>query len=104
MAIIRNYVSKWNLYLYFLTKQNLLISGEKMLMSPELERVCHVIHLFFGSSFGNYNCPNFHHCRICVTDFRKGDFLPLPLSFTAPKRPILNRVEIQISTQTIRPT
>ena len=34
---IRNYVSKWNLYLYFLTKQNLLISGKEMLMSAELK-------------------------------------------------------------------
>ena len=34
---IRNYVSKWNLYLYFLTKQNLLISGKEMLMSAEFK-------------------------------------------------------------------
>ena len=36
---IRNYVSKWNLYPYFLIKQNLLISSEKMLISPELKGV-----------------------------------------------------------------
>ena len=30
---IRNYVLKCNLHLYFLIKQNLLISGENMLMS-----------------------------------------------------------------------
>ena len=34
---IRNYLSKWNLYLYFLLKQSLPISGKKMLMSVELE-------------------------------------------------------------------
>ena len=34
---IRNYVSKWNLYLYFFIKQNMLISGKKMLMSAELK-------------------------------------------------------------------
>ena len=33
---IRKYVSKCNLYLHFLIKQNLLISDEKMLMSAEL--------------------------------------------------------------------
>ena len=33
---IRKYVLKCNLYLYFLIKQNLLISDEKMLMSAEL--------------------------------------------------------------------
>ena len=33
---IRNYVSKCNLYLYFLIQQNLLIPGEKMLMLAEL--------------------------------------------------------------------
>ena len=32
---IRNYVSKWNLYLYFLIEQNLLISGKKILISAE---------------------------------------------------------------------
>ena len=34
---IKNYVSKLNLYLYFLTLQNLLISGGKMLMSEEFK-------------------------------------------------------------------
>ena len=32
-----NYVPKSNLYLYFLVQQNLLISGEKMLMPAELK-------------------------------------------------------------------
>ena len=35
---IRNYVVKCNVYLYFLIKQKLLISGEKMLMSAEFKR------------------------------------------------------------------
>ena len=39
VTINRNYVSKYNLYLYFLISQNLLISGEKMLISAEL-KVC----------------------------------------------------------------
>ena len=34
---IRNYLSKWNLYLHFLIQQNLLISGQKMPMSAELK-------------------------------------------------------------------
>ena len=33
----RNYVQRCNLYLYFLIKQNLLISDEKMLISAELK-------------------------------------------------------------------
>ena len=33
---IRNYVSKCNLFLYFLIQQNLMTSSEKMLMSAEL--------------------------------------------------------------------
>ena len=36
---IRNYILKCNLYLYFLIKQNLLISGEKMLMSAKVRGV-----------------------------------------------------------------
>ena len=35
---IRKYLSKSNLYVYFLISQNLLISGEKMMMSAELKR------------------------------------------------------------------
>ena len=34
---IRSYVSKRNLYLFFLLLQNLLIFSEKMLMSAELK-------------------------------------------------------------------
>ena len=34
---IINYVSKFSLYLYFLMWQNLLISGEKMLLPAELK-------------------------------------------------------------------
>ena len=34
---ITNYVSKWNLYLYFLIDQNLPISDENMLISAELK-------------------------------------------------------------------
>ena len=33
----RNYLLKWNLYLYFLTQQKLLIFCEKMQMSVELK-------------------------------------------------------------------
>ena len=35
---IVSYVSEWNLYLYLLIYQNLLISGKKMLMSAKLKR------------------------------------------------------------------
>ena len=34
---IRNYVSKWNLYLYFLIQQSLLISSKKILVSTEIK-------------------------------------------------------------------
>ena len=47
---IRNYVSKWDLCLYFLISQNFLISGKKN--SECVSRVCHVIDIFFGSSLG----------------------------------------------------
>ena len=37
--------------------------------------ICHVIHIFFGSSSGKVQLKfqlkaKFHHCRICLTDFR----------------------------------
>ena len=37
IKIIRNYILKRNLYLYFLIEQNLLISIEQMLMLAELK-------------------------------------------------------------------
>ena len=61
---IKIYVSKWNLYLYFLIHQNLLISGEKMLMSAELK--------------GRVKEP------FC---------LPSPHPWVVPKSPILNRIK-----------
>ena len=35
---IRSYESEWNVYLCFLKKQNLLISGKKILISAKLKR------------------------------------------------------------------
>ena len=47
---IRIYVLKCNLNLYFLVHQNLVIYGEKMLMSAEIKGFYHVIYVVFGSS------------------------------------------------------
>ena len=49
---IRNYVSKCNLYLYFLIKQNLLICGKKNADVSRTQSVCHMIRIIFGSSLG----------------------------------------------------
>ena len=46
----RNYVSKRNLYLYFLIELNLLKNGEKMLMSAELKRYVTGFIYFLGPS------------------------------------------------------
>ena len=48
---IRNHISKWNLYLYFLIEQNLMISSKKADVS-RTPGVCHVIRIVFGSSLG----------------------------------------------------
>ena len=40
-----------------------------------------------------YNCAKFHHCRICVTDFREWAFPPPSHPWEAPRMPILNRVK-----------
>ena len=70
--------SKCSLCIYFLIQQNLLISVEKLLMSAELIE-CHVNHNFSDLFQVRYNCAKFHHCKICVTDFRKGEpFWPTP--------------------------
>ena len=43
------------------------------------QEVCHVIHIFFYLLSVRYNSAKFHHCRICVTDFREwGPFCSPP--------------------------
>ena len=91
VKVNRNYVSKCNLYLHFLIWQNLLISSEKMVMSPEIKGCVTWFIYFLDLLWGRYNCAKFHHCTICGTDFREGGaFLPPPLHpWAAPKKPIL---------------
>ena len=69
----RNYRSKCNLYLYFLIYQNLVISSEKMQMSAELNGSIPWFIYFLDLLLVRYKCAKFHHCSICVTDFREED-------------------------------
>ena len=42
-----------------------------------------------------YNSAKFHHCGICVTDFREGGlFAPSSHPWAAPKKPIPNRIKM----------
>ena len=87
VKISRNYVSKCNLYLYFLIKQNLLISGEKMLMSAEL-KVCVTWFIYFlDLLWVRYNC------FIIVGYVWQILWRGSPHPWAAPKKPILNRVK-----------
>ena len=66
-------------------------------------RVCHVIHIFLGSSLG-ITVPSFILVGyVCQIFGRRGLFAPPPtppLSVSAPKRLILNRVKTRQDTQT----
>ena len=57
-------------------------------------RVCHVIHIFSGSSLEKDDYDKFHHCRRYVTGFRERAFWSLSHPWAVPKRPILKRVTI----------
>ena len=81
VKINRNYVSRCNLYLYLLIEQNLLIFGEKMLMSAVLKGCVMWFIYFLDLYWLRYGCAKFYHCRICVTDFM--DAPPNP--WTAPE-------------------
>ena len=71
----------------------MLISSVKMLISAELKGcVTWFIH-FLDLHYVRYNCAKFHHCRICVADFREGSLFAPTHSWTVPKRPILNKVK-----------
>ena len=64
----------------------------KMLMSSEIKGCITWFIYFLDLLWVRYNCAKFHHCRICVIDFREGGtFLPLH-PWTISKRSILNRV------------
>ena len=74
----------------------MLIPGEKMVMSAEVRRIVTWFIYFLNLLYVRYNCPTFHHCRICGTDFREGGlFDPSPHPWAVPKTPILNRVKWQ---------
>ena len=43
-----------------------------MLMTAELKEYFTWFIYFFGLPYVRYNCGKFHHCWICMTDFREG--------------------------------
>ena len=50
-----------------------------MLMSAEVRGFVTWFKCFLGLLSVRYNCAKFHHCRICVTEFReRGALLPNP--------------------------
>ena len=56
-------------------------------------RVCHVIHIFFGSSLGKVQLPSFIIVRYVWQIIGRWGLPPHP--WAAPKMPILNRVKIK---------
>ena len=81
----RNYVSKCNLYLYFLIYQNLLIFGEQMLITAELKLCVTWFIYFLDLLWIRYDCAKFRSCRIFATDFRKGGLFAPPPSVSSPE-------------------
>ena len=74
----------------------MLISGEKVLMSAEFKRYLTWFLCILDLLWVRYNCAKFHHCRICVTEFKDGNVL-CTHPWAAPKKLILNRVNVNIS-------
>ena len=71
----------------FLDIVKLLISGEKMLMSPELKGCVTWFIYFLYLLQVRYKCAKFYHCRI------RGTYVRHPRHpWAAPKMPVLNRV------------
>ena len=60
-----------------------------MLMSAELKGCVTWFIYFLDLLWVRYNCAKFHHCRICVTDFRGGGelFAALPIRERPLKSP-----------------
>ena len=67
---------------------------KKILMSAEM-KMCATLFVYVLNLLQvRYNCAKFHHCRICVRDFRKGAFLLAPHLRAVLNRFILNRSNI----------
>ena len=100
---IRNYVSNCNLYLYFLVFpvlfaiQNLLISGEEMLMSAELKGCFTWFIYFLDLPLVRCNCQVLSLQDMGDRFYGGRAFLPPPPPpphpWGAPKKAILNRVK-----------
>ena len=63
------------------------MSGEKNAMSAELKGCVTRFIYFLDLLWVRYNCAKFHHCRICVTDFRDRGLFGLPLREQPRKSP-----------------
>ena len=101
VKINRNHVTKYNRYMYFLIKQNLLISGEKILISAELKRSV-IWFIYFWIFFGwDITVPSFFIVGYVWQILERGGFLPTPPapspSVSSNQKSHLNRVEIKNS-------
>ena len=68
-----------------------------MLMSAEIKGCVTWFLHFLDLPYVRHNCAKFHHCKICVKDFREeGPKRHPPHPWAAPKKPILNRVKKEL--------
>ena len=58
----------------------------KKLMSAELKETVTWFIYFLDLLCIRYNCPKFHHCRICVTDFMEGGVIFAPPIREQPRK------------------
>ena len=64
-----------------------------MMMLVDLKECVTCFIYFLDLIWVRYNRTKFHHCKICVKDFREGGFFH---PWAAPKRPILNRAKMYL--------
>ena len=72
-------------YALFLDITKIADFRSKMLMSAELKECVTLFMNFLNLLEVRYNCAKFHHCCICVTNFKEGGLPPNP--WAAPKKP-----------------
>ena len=83
---IRNYVSKW-IYICISWYSKICWFPEKKCWCQQ-NPSCVSCDSYSFWNFFRYKSANFHHCRICVTDFREGGgFLALPIREQPQKSP-----------------
>ena len=86
VKINKNYASKCSLYLISWYSKICWFPVKKCWCQQNSGCVSRDSFFFFNLLWIRYNCAKFHHCKICLTDFRKGGLFDPPPIREKPRK------------------